>query len=160
MERIGEAVKSNRGFTVSTSLAVGSVVVLATLLAACAQPRVVATPENVIPTPAPEPYISVTTAQVNGDIVVARGYNDLPEGSCVLTQLYADDEPVEWWPSDRCAAPRGTGWTIGVQLGEEGRPDALDADRQYMLRAWCDTDPSIESEPFYFDLAGPPAPAQ
>ena len=86
-----------------------------------------------------------------------RGESALPDGTCILTQLYEDDRPLDWWPSERCALVKDGRWEIQVRLSEEqGAPEDLSETAMYILRAWQKDDPAIEAQYFPFDLQGPP----
>jgi hypothetical protein len=85
-----------------------------------------------------------------------EGQSTLPDGACLLTQLSADGTPETWWSADACAVVEGGQWHIRVQLGNNGVPQELSREKQYVLRAWERGNPLIEAEPFWFDLSGPP----
>lgn len=99
----------------------------------------------------------VEGVRVDSDQLAFRGSTLLPDGTCLLSLLYVDDEPVSWWPDDECISVEDDEWQIRVPLGEQGAPDELDVLIQYKLRVWVRGDPSVETE-FWFDLAGPPSP--
>ena len=85
-----------------------------------------------------------------------EGQTTLPDGACLLTQLSADDTPETWWPADVCAVVQSGQWHIRVQLGHNEAPQELSREKQYVLRVWERGSPSIEAEPFWFDISGPP----
>lgn len=101
--------------------------------------------------------IETTGIQIDQQQVIATGWTTLPEGTCIQTQLYADEEPVPWWPTATCADLQASEWQTVVNLDKAGALDALDHSAQYVLHAWSSTDPNIKAEPFYFDLIGPPS---
>ncbi|HYN89049.1 MAG TPA: hypothetical protein VER55_10985 [Ardenticatenaceae bacterium] len=84
------------------------------------------------------------------------GRTNLPDGDCIHTQLFIDDNPLPWWPADSCIRPTNGAWETTVPLGQGGVPNQLDPQVEYVLRARQEDDPSIVSEPFWFDIAGPP----
>jgi hypothetical protein len=86
-----------------------------------------------------------------------HGSTLLPDGTCLLSQLYVDDRLASWWPAEECISVQQGQWEVSVKLGQEGAPDELDALIQHKLVVWSRDDPSIESE-FWFDLSGPPSP--
>jgi hypothetical protein len=93
--------------------------------------------------------------------IAFRGRTLLPDGTCLLSQLYVDvnvdDQSVPWWPAETCIRVQEGQWEIGVPLGKDGAPKELDSLIQYKLVVWSQDDPSVESE-FWFDLSGPPSP--
>jgi hypothetical protein len=99
----------------------------------------------------------VGRVRVDPDQIVFHGSTLLPEGTCLLSQLYIDEKPAPWWPSDACIPVQKGEWEVCVPLGQEGAPDELDTLIQHKLRVWSQGDPSVESE-FWFDLSGPPVP--
>ena len=68
--------------------------------------------------------------------IAFSGQSTLPDGTCLHTQLFADGEPVAWWPAETCVPVQGGAWEIQVPLPEEGSLDELDLDAQLMLQAW------------------------
>lgn len=114
----------------------------------------------------------VTTQEPQGRIVVKsvevvplshiefEGQTTLPNGSCLLTQLSADETPETWWPADVCGVVESGQWHVRAQLGNDEAPQELSAEKQYALRVWQRGDPSVEAEPFWFDLSAPPAPEE
>lgn len=105
----------------------------------------------------PDYTITVNSVHVDSDSVAFAGQSNLPNGTCLETQLYADGDPETWWPMDTCVVVQDGAWQITVPLGEEGAPDKLDPTVEYRVRVWQRDNPAIESV-FYFDLAGPPLP--
>jgi hypothetical protein len=89
-----------------------------------------------------------------------EGQTTLLDGACLLTQLSADDAPETWWPADVCAVVESGQWHIRVQLGNNEAPQELSREKQYALRVWERGNPSVEAEPFWFDLSGPPEPEE
>jgi hypothetical protein len=95
--------------------------------------------------------------QVDLTQIMFSGSTLLPEGTCLLSQLYIDESPASWWPADVCIRVQEGSWEIRVPLGENGAPDELDALIQHKLRVCSQGDPSVVTE-FWFDLSGPPSP--
>ena len=133
----------------------------------------VATPSEEITAPAPvapSATMSRTLTPLFSDLITIRGVHiqdksdvglrgesALPDGTCILTQLYEDDRPLDWWPSERCALVKDGRWEIQVRLSEEqGAPEDLSETAMYILRAWQKDDPAIEAQYFPFDLQGLP----
>ena len=85
-----------------------------------------------------------------------EGRTNLSDGTCLLTQLSINDTPESWWPSAECVDIENGQWQIRVPLGKNGVPQELSREKQYLLRVWERGNPTIESEPFWFDLSGPP----
>jgi hypothetical protein len=85
-----------------------------------------------------------------------EGRSTLPDGTCLLTELSADGMPETWWPADACAVIESGQWQIRVLLGNNGVPQELSGEKQYILRVWKRGNPSVKAEPFWFDLSGPP----
>jgi hypothetical protein len=93
---------------------------------------------------------------INSGRIVFTGQSTLPEGTCLQTQLFANESPVTWWPKDTCAVVQDGRWRLVVLLGAGGAPGELDPAFDYTLRTWQRDDPSIEAEIFWFELRGPP----
>jgi len=92
------------------------------------------------------------------DAIVIKGGSTLPDGSCILTRLFTSDDPVPWWPDQACAEVRNGGWLLVVKLTEEGETHELSEDVEYVVAAWSKDDPTVEAQPFPFDLQPPPDP--
>jgi hypothetical protein len=106
---------------------------------------------------------TITTESVQvtpGSHIEFAGRSTLPDGTCLHTQLSADGTPVTWWPAETCVEVEGGNWQVRVQLGENGAPQGMSRGNQYVLRVWERDNPSVEAEPFWFDLSGPPEPAE
>jgi hypothetical protein len=115
--------------------------------------RVVAAPDNMS-----QPLnsrITIKGVDVSAAQVIVRGSSNLPDGTCLGTELWADGKPQTWWPSDACAEVQDDVWQLTVPLGAGGAPERLDPTSQYMLRAWLPGGPNIVSV-FAFDLTTPP----
>jgi hypothetical protein len=105
----------------------------------------------------------ITTESVQvapGSHIEFEGRSNLPDGTCLHTQLSADGAPVAWWPVETCVEVEGGNWQVRVQLGESGVPQHMSREKQYVLHVWERDSPSVEAEPFWFDLSGPPDPAE
>ena len=102
--------------------------------------------------------ITGESLRINSGRIVFTGQSTLPDGTCLQTQLFANDSPVTWWPKDTCAVVQAGGWRLVVRLGAGGTPDELDPAFEYVLRVWQRDDPSVEMDIFPFDLMGPPPP--
>ncbi|MGB5050907.1 MAG: CPBP family intramembrane glutamic endopeptidase [Caldilineaceae bacterium] len=102
--------------------------------------------------------LSVTGVQISRAQVQVSGQTTLPQGVCIRTQLAVDDRLAPWWPSDRCANTSAGRWELVVDLGQGDAPAEFDRDRTYAVRALADGEPGVESQPFVFDVAGPPPP--
>ena len=106
----------------------------------------------------PAPIITVTEGGVSPGIrIIFRGSSSLPNDTCLRTQLYLSEEPIDWWPADQCAAVQNSRWQMAVSLGEGEAPAELDATKSYGLLVWQRDNPAVESEIFFFDIAGPQA---
>ena len=103
--------------------------------------------------------ISIQGVRVDFDLgeIAFSGLCTLPDGTCLHTQLFADGEPVAWWPAETCVPIQGGAWEVQVPLPEADVPEALDPAAEWMVRVWQRDDPSVEAV-FWFDLVGPPAP--
>ena len=101
--------------------------------------------------------IQVRSVRVEaGQAISVSGRSTLPEDACIHTQLHADGTPVDWWPDDQCATIEDADWEITVPLGQAGAPEELDPAVEYVVRAWREGAPTVETR-FPFDLAPPPA---
>jgi hypothetical protein len=115
--------------------------------------RVVLVPNEGEP---PKGSITIEGVQViAGDKIIVHGLSTLPDGTCLVTELYADGELQTWWPTDECVEVQEGTWQLSVPLAEGLTPEALDPTVQYMLRAFLPGGPNIVSV-FPFDIAGPP----
>lgn len=114
--------------------------------------------KNRTQTPTFSELITIRGVHIQGkEDVLFNGESTLPEGSCILTQLYENEQPLVWWPSERCAQVKFGRWELSVRLSEEqGAPEELRETEMYILRAWQKDDPAIEAQYFPFDLQGPP----
>lgn len=107
----------------------------------------------------PETVANISANRVHiekGEYILFSGHSQLPEGTYLQTQLYADDEPEEWWPGERYIEVENGSWQITVRLGENGVPDALLVGPGYFFKVWEKDDPSVWGG-IPFDLVGPPA---
>ncbi len=99
--------------------------------------------------------LTIAGVEVTDQHVVIRGETTLSEGACVNTELWADGEPVSWWPTEACAAVRDGSWELLVPLDADQQ---LESGVQYMARAYQPGGPQIVST-FPFNLDAPPSPA-
>jgi hypothetical protein len=90
-----------------------------------------------------------------GKEITFEGRGDLPPDACIQSQLFVNDQPLNWWPKGSCGVLTDNGWQIEVPLNKDGAPIALDATGFYKLHVWLKGQPQVEDW-FYFDLAGPP----
>lgn len=106
-----------------------------------------------------EAEIDVKHVEVRtGDAIIFSGTTTLSEGECIISQLFKDENPVDWWPSDKCFLVTNKDWQFTVALGEDGVPDELDDSAQYRLQVWWQNAPDESVDNIYFDLAGPQSP--
>jgi hypothetical protein len=111
-------------------------------------------------TPITAGTITIESLQVEpGNHIVITGATDLPDRTCLETMLYENDEPLPWWPSDCMRVSNGK-WQVNISLGSGEVPAELSQEDQYSLEVWYQDNPTVKAEPFYFDLAGPPPPAE
>jgi hypothetical protein len=122
------------------------------LLAACGMPGIPQDKQGTITTE------SVQVAP--GSHIEFAGRSTLPDGTCLHAQLSADGMPVAWWPAETCVEVEAGNWQVRVQLGENGVPQEMSREKQYVLHVWERDNPSVEAEPFWFDLSGPPEPSE
>jgi len=99
--------------------------------------------------------ITVEEVQVTEAQIFIKGRTSLPEGTCLLTELWAAGVPQPWWPDETCICIYEGTWQFAVALGENDAPESLDPDTQYMIRAYEEGGPNNVST-FPFDLAPPP----
>ncbi|WP_440955900.1 hypothetical protein ACSAZK_02785 [Methanosarcina sp. Mfa9] len=102
--------------------------------------------------------IDVQQVSVSNGILL-EGTSTLPEATVLRSQLFADGEPESWWPKNTTTVIRNGKWKFEVALGEEGRPDKLSTEAEYLLLAWKEDEPAVRSG-IYFDLSGPPTPEE
>ncbi len=120
------------------------------------------TPERVVRVPQeqarPAAPITIEQVQVTPTHVAISGRSALPNGTYIETELLINGQPTDWWPSDQPAKVKDGSWRLTVALGGADTPSTLDTAALYTLHARHAGDPSIASEPFCFDLAGPRTP--
>lgn len=92
------------------------------------------------------------------DRIIFSGSTTLTEGECINSQLFKDNNPVGWWPSDKCFLIDNPDWQFAVILGEDDNPEKLDDSSQYRLQVWWAGDSDETIDDIYFDLAGPQSP--
>lgn len=108
---------------------------------------------------APEGSITISGVEVaRSERVTVHGTSTLPQGTCLGSELWADGEPQNWWPSEVCVPVQDGAWALTVPLDQDGAPAELDPSAQYMVRVYQQGGPNTVSV-FAFDLAGPPTPA-
>lgn len=95
----------------------------------------------------------ISTLEFTREQVTVTGLITGLENECILSRLTADEEKALWWPTDTCADRLGSNWQLNVLLGEGV---VLDPTVQYILKAWLRDDPTVVSQPFLWDVAGPP----
>ncbi len=100
--------------------------------------------------------IVISALEFTREQVTVTGQTTVVENECILTRLSADEEEELWWPTDTCAERQGSSWQLAVHLEEGGV--ALDPAVQYVLTAWVKDEPAIVSQPFPWDVGGPPEP--
>lgn len=135
-------------------------IVFAAIGAACGDPNVVPRTDDpatsVTTRGIREPQIDVFSVDVASGQIRFEGSSSMPDGTCLQSHLLADEQPVSWWPTG-CIGVQGGSWELVVPLGVGGAPRELDVTKEYALSAWAQIDPTVISEPFYFDLEGPPS---
>lgn len=94
----------------------------------------------------------------SGEQIIFSGETTLSEDECINSQLFKDDNPVGWWPSDQCFSITSENWQFTVPLGEDSFPEELDDSAQYRLQVWWAGAPEETVDEIYFDLAGPQSP--
>jgi len=99
--------------------------------------------------------ITIEGVTVSDTQITFHGKSTLPEETCVITELLADDAPISWWPSDTCSYSKQGEWEFKVSL--EG--NVLQTGTQYVLHAYPRGNQNI-SATFAFDLGGPPVPSE
>jgi hypothetical protein len=112
------------------------------------------TPAPIAPTTLPETLLNITINAVHVDQhgqVIVSGQSTLPDEACIQSMLSMDGQPVNWWPGDACAVLKSGLWMVSFSPLNN-----LNSGGQYLLQAHARDNPRIVSEPFYFDLAGPP----
>ncbi len=117
--------------------------------------RVVRAPEG---QDLPAPPITIERVQVTATHVVISGRSTLANGTHLQTHLLVNGQPTDWWPAAESVRVKDGSWRLTVPLGADDTPTSLDTTALYTLHARQQDDPSIESEPFCFDLVGPKTP--
>jgi len=117
--------------------------------------RVVLVPEKQNPA---APAITIARVQVTPTHAVVSGRSTLPQGTCIETHVLVDGQPADWWPADQCVKVKDGSWRLTVALRDDDGPTSLDTAPVHVLRARQQDNPSNESEPQCFDLAGPKTP--
>jgi hypothetical protein len=85
------------------------------------------------------------------------GKSTLPDGTCLHTQLFCQDEPLSWWPADTCVTVQGGAWRISVSLQERGAPYERPPEGDYTLVAYQEGR-RIASDVFAIENGGPYVP--
>lgn len=128
--------------------------------------------ESDAPVPAPKPVprteplepepcgiLDATGVSVHLDKAISfHGCSTLPDGTELLTQLYADKEPAKWWPSDECYKIHQGTWEVTVSLAglsEETTGLFIGNETIFSFKIWQKDDPSVTAQ-YIFDLLGPP----
>jgi hypothetical protein len=106
----------------------------------------------------PDTVLMIRSVQVDAGQISVSGWNRLPDGTCILTELYANGQRQDWWPMDTCATVHRGEWQISARLGRGDAPVQLEKTPWYEVRAWQRGHTST-SVVFPFDLEGPPTPA-
>jgi len=92
------------------------------------------------------------------DAIEFFGETNLPLENCLYTNLYAEDEPLSWWPVGKCFPVSGENWRFSVPLGVEYTPDELVPGVQYRLSVYWPGSPDNVMAEFPFDVSPPPIP--
>ena len=115
--------------------------------------RVVAVPE--VQSAPSDTTITIESVEVSATQVIVQGSSNLPAGTCVNVELWADGVQQAWWPTDTCASVQQGRWQLAVTLEND---QVLKPDVQYVVRAYQPDGPDIVAT-FPFNLNAPPAPA-
>jgi len=102
--------------------------------------------------------VNISGVEVGPAYIRLKGQSTLPNETCILVTLSEDGQPVPWWPTNKCAESTNGQWEYFVELGKAGYPENLDDTQAYTAQAQANVNPPIKSQPFVFDLVGPPAP--
>ncbi len=103
-------------------------------------------------------WIRIQNVQVRErEAIEFSGSTNVPEGNCLFTELYGDDELLPWWPTGKCFPSTSGNWQFSVALGEEGAPELFDTAVQYSLQVYWPGAPNDVRAVFPFDLAPPPS---
>lgn len=103
--------------------------------------------------------VIIESVQIDGHtgLLALSGSTTLPDGDCILTELWSGGEPAPWWPAATCADLQGGVWQIQIRLGQDGAPPALDPEATHQVRAFQRNGPDVQSQ-FVIDLSPPPTP--
>jgi hypothetical protein len=110
---------------------------------------------SAIPVGRPERIVISGVSVRYREAFVLKGGSTLPDGACILTQLYSDGILQDWWPSGTCSEVQNGGWLFIVDLADEEFTDVLPAGPEYSVVAWSRVDPAIKSPEFKFDIQPP-----
>ncbi|MFN2153555.1 MAG: hypothetical protein ACK2T5_18280, partial [Anaerolineales bacterium] len=102
--------------------------------------------------------VNISGVEVGPAHIRLKGQSTLPDETCILVTLSKDGQPVPWWPTNKCAESTNGQWEFFVELGKAGYPENLNDTQAYTAQAQVNVNPPIKSQPFVFDLVGPPAP--
>jgi hypothetical protein len=108
-------------------------------------------------TPVCDNCITITGVRIQPGWFTLVGESALPDGTCLQTQLYVEDEPLPWWPKETCVTVQDGMWQISVSLEESGAPYERPLEGGYTLVAW-QKDRRIASAVFWIEYSGPPTP--
>ena len=87
-----------------------------------------------------------------GNEIRLTGMTTLPDGNCVYSQLSCNGAAVAWWPVGKCFPISTSDWQFSIPLGEEGAPNDLDREADYLVRVWWPGAPSVTQAEFPFDI--------
>ncbi len=68
------------------------------------------------------------------------GRTELPDGTCIFTELRVDGDLVDWWPQRECAPVQGSQWEIMTPFDDSELLNSLPAKAIYEVRAWREGD--------------------
>jgi major membrane immunogen (membrane-anchored lipoprotein) len=108
----------------------------------------------------PEQKITATGVHINwGEDISFEGQSTLPDGTYLQTQLFEDDEPAAWWPTDRHIQVQDGEWQITVSLtglSEDVTKLHTGSEAEFLFKVWEKDEPTVVGFE-YFDLMGPPS---
>ncbi len=107
-------------------------------------------------TETPEPSTEITAdtgITISNDSIYIHGRSTLADYTTLRTQLYENDKPLNWWPSDQDVLVHGGYWLIYIPLGKNGVPNSLAPD-EYTFKAWERDNPSNIVGFLFIDLTG------
>jgi|WetSurMetagenome_2_1015567.scaffolds.fasta_scaffold249560_1 hypothetical protein len=91
-------------------------------------------------------YVSIQESSIT-----IKGFAGVPDGTILHSQLYEEDNILEWWPADTDILVSGNNWMISVPK-ESGW---FNVETDYILDIWQGNDPTLRGK-YMIEFNPPP----